>query len=65
MKEMLQNFWQYFVDIIICNILFVIWQWVWRDFVIVWQNTPCIVCHPAMDCLPHWCCSTVLPDGAT
>jgi len=19
------------------------------------------VCHPAMACLPHWCCWTVLP----
>jgi len=54
------EFWKYFVDIII-NILFVIWQ----DFVIVWQNTPCTVCHPVMDCLPHWCCWTVLPDGLT
>jgi len=30
-----------------------------------WQNTPCTVCHPAMDCIPHLCCWTVLPDGAT
>jgi len=37
--------WQYF-DKIICNILFEIWQ----DFVIVWQNTPCTVCYPAMAC---------------
>jgi len=41
----------YFVDII-TNILFVIWQ----DCVIVWQNTPCTVCYPAMVCLPYWCC---------
>jgi len=33
-----------------------------KDIVIVWQNTPCTVCCPAMDCLPHWCCWTVLPD---
>ena len=52
------EFWQYFVDSI-SNIFFVIWQ----DFVVVWQNTPCTVCHPAMDCLPHWCCWTVLPEG--
>ena len=32
-------------------------------FVIVWQNTPCTVCYLAMDCLPHWCCWTMLPDG--
>ena len=42
--------------------LFVIWRWIWQDFVIVWQNTPCTVCHPAVDCLPHWRCWTVLPD---
>jgi len=30
----------------------------------VWQNTPCPICHPAVACLPHWCCWTVLPDGA-
>jgi len=29
----------------------------------VWQNTPCIVCHPAVACLPHWCCWTLLPGG--
>jgi len=52
------EFSQYFVDIV-SNILFVIWQ----DFLIVWQNTPCTVCHPATNCLPHWCCCTVLPDG--
>jgi len=44
--------------------LFVIWQWILHDFVIVWQKkTPWTVCHPDMDCLPHWCCWTVLPDG--
>ena len=58
MKKMLQNF-----GSIIFNILFVIWQWICQDFVIVWQDTPCTVCHPAMDCFPHWCCWTVLPDG--
>jgi len=40
---------------IISNISFVIWQ----DFVIVWQNKPCTVCHPTVACLPHWCCWTV------
>jgi len=54
MKKMLQNF---------VNIL-VNWQWIWQDYVIVWQITPCTVCHPPMACLPHWCCWTVLPDGA-
>ena len=44
---------------VFCQVLFVIWQ----DFVIVWQNTPCTVCNPAMACFPHWCCGTVLPDG--
>ena len=39
--------------------LFVILQ----DFVIVWQNTPCTVCHHAIHRFPHWCCWTVLPDG--
>jgi len=34
-----------------------------QDSVIVWQNTPCTVCLPAMDCLPHWCCWAVFPDG--
>jgi len=29
----------------------------------VWQNTPCMVGHPAVACSPHWCCWTVLPDG--
>jgi len=29
----------------------------------VWPITPCPVCCPAMACLPHWCCWTVLPDG--
>jgi len=24
----------------------------------VLQNTPYPVCHPAMACLPHWCCWT-------
>ena len=24
---------------------------------------PTPLCHPAMDCLPHWCCSSVLADG--
>ena len=38
MKKMLQNF-----DSIL-SILFVVWQ----DFVIVWQNIPCTVCHTAM-----------------
>jgi len=52
------EFSQYFVDII-SNMLFAIWQ----DFVIVWHNTQRTVCHLAMDCLPHWCCWTVLPDG--
>jgi len=39
--------------------LFVIWQ----DFVIDWQNTPCTVYHPAMACIPHRCCWTMLLDG--
>ena len=54
MKKMLQNFNSSL------STLFVIWQ----DFVIVWQNIPCSVCHTAMACLPHWWCWTVLPDGA-
>jgi len=54
MKKMLQNFGS------ILSILFVIWQ----DFVIVWQNTPCTVCQPAIACLPHCCCWIVLPDVA-
>ena len=29
------------------------------------QNTPCTVCHPAMECIPHWCCWRVLPHGVT
>ena len=37
--------------------------WIWQDFVIVLQNTPCPVCHPTMAYLVHWFCSTVLPDG--
>jgi len=37
--------------------------WIWQDFVIVLQNTPCPVCHPTMACLVHWCCWAVLPDG--
>jgi len=53
MKKMLQNLGS------ILSTLFVIWQ----DFVIVWQNLPCSVCHTAMACLPHWCCWTVLPNG--
>jgi len=32
-------------------------------FMIVWQNTPCTMCHRAMVCLPHWCSWTVLSDG--
>ena len=32
------------------------------EFRNVWQNTPSTVCHPAMACLPHWCCWTVLSD---
>jgi len=58
MKKNVAEFWPYFVNII-SNILFVIWQ----DFVIVWQNTPCTVRHPAVACLTHWCYWTVLPDG--
>ena len=34
-----------------------------QDFIIVWQNTSCTVWRPAVDCLPHWCCWTVLPGG--
>jgi len=37
--------------------------WIWQDFVIVLQNTPCPVYHPTVACLVHWCCWTVLPDG--
>jgi len=33
------------------------------EFRNVCQNTPCTVCHPAMACLAHWCCETVLADG--
>jgi len=44
---------------VFCQLLFVIWQ----DFAIVWQNTPCTVCHPTMACLPHGvveqCCQVV------
>jgi len=40
------EFWQSFANIIF-NILFVIRQ----DFVILWQNTPCPVCHPVAACL--------------
>ena len=57
-EKNISKVWQYFVNIL-CNILFVIW----KDFVIVWQNTPCTVYHPAMTCLPHWRCWTLLPDG--
>jgi len=53
---------QYFASIIY-NISFLIWQWIRQDSVIVWQNTQCKVCFPVMDCLSHWCCWTVLPDG--
>jgi len=42
----------------ILSILFVIWQ----DFLIVWQITTCTDCYPALACLPHWRCWTVLPD---
>jgi len=45
MREMLQNFSS------ILSILFVIWQFIWQDFMIVWKNIPCTVCHPAMACL--------------
>ena len=60
MKKNIAEFWQCFVNVIF-NRLFVIWQ----DFVIVWQNTPCPICHPAMACsvLTAYCCWTVLPDG--
>ena len=44
----------------ILSIFFVLFAF-WQDFVIVWQNTPCTVCRPAMGCLPHWCCWTELP----
>jgi len=44
----LQNFGSIF------NILFVTLQCIWQDFVIVWQNTPGAVYHPAMACLPQW-----------
>jgi len=60
MKNILQGFWQYFVNII-CSVLVEIWQ----DLAFAWQNTPCTVCHHAMACIPHWCCSTLLLDGAT
>jgi len=61
-EKYVAEFSQYVVDVVF-NILFVIWHWICQDFVIVWQNTPCTVYHPAMDCLPHWGCWTVLPDG--
>jgi len=53
MKKSLQNFGS--ILSILFQTLFVIWQ----DFVIGCQNTLCTACHPAMDCLPHWCCWTV------
>jgi len=40
-------FCQYYLQYIISNL---------TGFIIVWQNTPCTVCHRAMACLPHWCC---------
>jgi len=46
-KNIAEN-WLYFVNIL-CNILVVVWQ----VFVIVWQNTPCTVCHPAMAWLAY------------
>jgi len=46
----------------ILSVLFVIWQWILQDFVIIWQNTWCTLCHPAMACLPNWCFWKVLPD---
>jgi len=39
LKRMLQRF------VSSLSVLFVIWQWIWQDFVIVWQNTPRTVCH--------------------
>jgi len=53
MKEMLQNF-----GSIICNLAVNL-----AGFRDVGQNTPCPVCHPAMACLPYWCCWTMVPDG--
>ena len=58
MKKMLQNFGS-ILSILFAMCVIVIWQ----DFVIVWQNTPCTLCYPAMACLPHWCCWTVLLNG--
>ena len=49
MKKMLQNSGS------ISSTLFLIWQRFRQDSVIVWQNTHCTVCLPAMDYLPHWC----------
>jgi len=43
----LLEFWQYFSIIIICNILFVIWQ----NFVIFWQIRRTQFGHPAQACL--------------
>jgi len=62
MKKMLQNFGS-ILSILFFYILFVTWQWLWQDYVMVWQNTPCTVYHAAMACLPHWSCWRVLPDG--
>jgi len=43
MKKMWQNF----------NTIFSILFVNWKDFAIVWQNTSCKVCHPAVACLRH------------
>ena len=60
MKTTLQNFGS--ILSIWFLTLFVIWLWIWQDFVIVWRNTPCAVFRPAVDSFPHWCWWTVLPD---
>jgi len=60
MKKSVAEFWQYFLENIsniICNLAVNFAGF--RN----WQNTPCTVCYPAMDCLPHWYCWKVLPDG--
>jgi len=59
---MLQNFGcilliLFVIGNIICDL-----QWISQDFVIVLQNTPLPHCHPAMACLPNWCCWIVLTD---
>ena len=63
MKKVLQNFGSnLLVLFVILNIISNL-EVNLAGFRNVWRNTPCPVCHPAMACLPHWCCWKVLPDG--